>query len=64
VLAGMSSSIPLMEDVAFAIEVTRSFLQAAGSSAEDLYRFFFERGFTGSSGLQDRDQWDEIFTRQ
>lgn len=62
-LRGMTESIAGMGPVTFVVEVTRSLLQRAGSSAEELYGFFAERGFSSTLGLQEHDQWDEAFVK-
>ncbi|MEO6786365.1 MAG: FkbM family methyltransferase [Chthoniobacteraceae bacterium] len=64
VLRGMSASITVMERVTFVVEVTRSLLQCAGSSAEELYAFFDEHGFSPEIGLQEHDLWNEGFSRK
>jgi hypothetical protein len=64
VLRGMSGALARMGDVAFVVEVTRSFLSRSGTSAEALYAFFEDRGFAPSIGLQEQDQWDEAFFRK
>lgn len=63
VLQGMTAAIEHMTRVVFLVEVTRSFLQRAGSSAEELYSFFQTRGFTPKNGIQGCDQWDEAFSK-
>ncbi len=63
VLRGMVSSIGKMKDVTFVVEVTRSFLLKAGSSAEALYAFFSKHGFRPVVGIQTDDQWNESFVK-
>lgn len=64
VLCGMVASIAAMQRVTFVVEVTRSFLQRAGSSAEELYAFFAGHGFLPLVGLKAEDQWNESFARK
>jgi FkbM family methyltransferase len=63
VLRGMAESIAMMQNVTFAVEVTPDFLQRAGSSAEELYSFFAQRGFVAVLGIQKNEQWNETFRK-
>jgi len=68
VLEGFESVIHLMTRATFIVEITRTYLEQAGSSPEAIYAFFKRHGFAPRVGAhmekQVRMQYDEFFVRE
>lgn len=61
VLQGMADAFPLLS-CPIVIEITPSFLEKAGHSAQDIYSIFEQHGYRGISGLDATSRrYDEVF---